>query len=334
MAQSRIWLAGALALCVVGFTGCAAGSPQPSALSGSDGGTGTPGTMGGTASAAQNSNSLADGARIVALAKGADGAVGLWELDGKSGWAFLGAEPAATAIGWTPNGIAIASGHAVELRTASALGSAGTTEPLTWPASHSAAPIVSLDSSAGGVMAVVCADDQSLTYDVAPADGTIATLTPAPKVSLKPSALWIDETRLLVLDTGATDISRLAVVDTVAGTMKSSTAVNGVRWMGVSSDRQSVALAAGSAVYAGPVATMTSDAAVAPMLTLDGTQTVWGLVLSADGSEVFMLSGTVAGIDDIQAVHELGYARSGSGWDKILDSTVPFGWALGQVYLA
>jgi len=63
------------------------------------------------------------------------------------------------------------------------------------------------------------------------------------------------------------------------------------------------------------------------MLTLDGTQTVWGLVLSADGSEVFMLSGTVAGIDDIQAVHELGYARSGSGWDKILDSTVPFGWA-------
>jgi hypothetical protein len=334
VAQSRIWLAGALTVCLLGFAGCSAGSPQPTASGGSAGGTGTPGTTGATPAAAESSNSLADGGRIVALAKGPDGAVGLWELDGKSGWAFLGAEPAATALGWTPNGIAIASGHAVELRGAKALGSAGASKPLTWPASHSAAPIVSLDSSADGKMAVVCADDQSLTYDVAPADGTIATLTPSPKVSLKPSAVWLDESRLLVLDTDPSDISRLAVVDTAAGTMKSSMAVNGVRWMGVSSDRQTVALATGSAVYAGSVATLTSDAAVAPMLTLDGTQTVWGLVLSADGSEVFMLSGSVAGISDIQAVHEFGYARSASGWAKILDSTVPFGWALGQVYLA
>jgi hypothetical protein len=47
-----------------------------------------------------------------------------------------------------------------------------------------------------------------------------------------------------------------------------------------------------------------------------------------------MLSGTVAGINDIQAIHELGFARTGSGWARFLDSAVPFGWAFGQVYAA
>jgi hypothetical protein len=61
---------------------------------------------------------------------------------------------------------------------------------------------------------------------------------------------------------------------------------------------------------------------------------VWALALDAGGSRVFMLSGTVAADGTVGSIHELGYARQGSAWVKVLDVPVPFGRAVGQVCLA
>jgi hypothetical protein len=102
----------------------------------------------------------------------------------------------------------------------------------------------------------------------------------------------------------------------------------------LSADRKSVAAATEMAVYAGPFLTIAGSSVPPPIVTLAEGQVVWALALDTSGSRLFLLSGSIAGDGSIGDVHELGYARQGSSWQKVLDSAVPFGRAVGQVYLA
>jgi hypothetical protein len=283
--------------------------------------------------AAASISALADG-RTIVLADGSDGIAGLWALDANSAWTQLGATPGATALGPAADGIALASGSSVEVRPASALGSAGQVKTLKWPGAVPMAPIVALDSSAGGKMVLVTAGAQGVGYAVAAPDGTIAPVDPAPAQSFTPSAAWLDDSRLLVLATDKAQASRLAVADTGAKTLELSGAVSSVRVMGVSGDRQTVCLATESAVWVGSVDSLLGTQPADPTLTLTDGQVVWGLALDANGSHLYMFSGTAASDGTVAGVHELGYVKRGSDWVQVLDSAVPFGRAIGQVFLA
>lgn len=273
------------------------------------------------------------GGQMIVLAEGSDGIAGLWALDANSVWTQLGTTPGATALGPTPDGIALASGSSVEVRPTSALGSAGQVKTLKWPGAVPTAPIVALDSSPGGKMAVVTADAQNLAYAVAAPDGTVTVMSPAPDQSFTPSAAWLDDSRLLVLATDKAQVSRLAVADTGARTLLSAGSVLGVRVMGVSGDHQTVCLATESAVYVGSVDSLLGSQPASPALTLAESQIVWGLALDSNGSHLFMFSGTSDSDGKVTAVKELGYARQGSAWIQVVDTAVPFGRAIGQVFL-
>jgi hypothetical protein len=69
------------------------------------------------------------------------------------------------------------------------------------------------------------------------------------------------------------------------------------------------------------------------MVSLDPSQVVWDLALSADGSRLAMLSGTEDASGVVADIHEITYVRSGSSWSEETDSTVPFSRAVGQVWL-
>ena len=259
--------------------------------------------------------------------------MGLWSLDAASRWIAVGATPDATAVGQTAGEVLIATAHQVDRRSLPDLSRPGRVTSLKWPVQAPAAPIVSVDGSPAGELAVVTADDQSQDYALAPADGSVTVLTPAPTDSFTPLVAWLDDVRLLVLTTDDQQVSRLAVVNTSTHTMRPSQAVLGARTFGLSGDRQTFAVATEKAVYMGPVADIPAGTPPQPIVTLHDSQVVWALALDAGGSQVFMLSGAVAPDGTIDAIHELGYARRGSSWVQVLDVSVPFAEATGQVCL-
>jgi hypothetical protein len=326
MTQPRIRIAAGLALSLLVAAACAGTSPSPSAPAGPS----------GTIAAADPTNGLATGTRLVVLAEGGDGVAGLWALTA-SGWAQLGTAPGATGIGTISDGIAIATGRNVELRPATGLGSTGTARTLKWPGSGSGsgpmAPIVSLSTSPAGKLAIVTSDAQGSGYLVAAVDGTVAPVDIAPMQSFTPSAAWLDESHLLVLSTDQSQMSRLASMDCGDGTLSTGRAVTGIRVAGLSADRSTAAVATESGLYVGSVPSLLGQTAVQPAITLEAAQIVWALTLDADGKHVFLLSGQMAPDGKVSSVRELGYTQQGSSWVKMLDVPVPFGRAIGQVFL-
>jgi hypothetical protein len=267
------------------------------------------------------------------LADGVDGGVGLWALAGST-WTVLGATPGATALGRTADGIAIATGHDLDLRTGSELSNPGTVRTLKWSGATPTAPIVSLDYSPSGKLAVVTANDMDFEYAITAADGTLARLPAAPESSFAPLVAWLDDAHLLVLGMDKLTRSRLAVLDTGAHVLTLAQSLMGVRWYAVSADRRTVAAASDGAVWAGSVADLLGQTEPKAIARAAGGDVVWDMTLDADGSNLFMLSGTVGPGGTIIAIHELGYTRGVSGWTETLDLPVPFGWAIAQVYLA
>lgn len=344
-------LAGLLVLLSLGCTSTGATTP-PSATQDSVG-TATPGPVVAASPATASPSTAAspsaaaflsatastslsgDGAAgLIVLADGVNGGVGLWTLDAASNWVVLGATPGATALGRTADGVAIATGHDVDLRPGSNLRQAGTVRSLKWPGAAPTAPIVALDASPAGKLAFATADEGGVDYALAALNGTVTGLSPAPTQSFTPLVAWLDEARLLVLATDDTQASRLAVVDTAAHAMTPARAMSGVRVFGLSADRQTVAAATEHAIYVGTVATLMGQAPPSAAVTLDDAQVIWALTLDAAGSHIFMLSGTMAEDGTVGSIHELGYARQASGWTKMLDSSVPFTRGIGQVCLS
>ena len=317
----------ALAVAVVFLgSGCRAGAtPAPSAAA--------------TAAAASSAATLGTsspgelGARLVVLADGVSGGLGLWTLDAQLQWIALGATPDATALSHTTAGVVIATGHRVDMRPASDLVHPGRVITLKWPGTAPTAPVEGLDTSPGGKLAVVTADDQGLAYGLAGADGTVTTITPVPTESFSPLVAWLDDSRLMVLDTDKFEVSRLGVVDTNAHTISTAQALGGVRVFALSSDRQIIAAATERAVYVGPVGTFLGQTLPQAMVPLGDSQVTWALALDATGLRLFLLSGTMAPDGSVSSIREVGYSRQGSGWAKVLDSSTPFERAIGQVYL-
>jgi hypothetical protein len=248
-------------------------------------------------------------------------------------WTTLGATPNATALGRAADGVAVATGQQIDLRPGSDLGHPGRSLVLSWAGQTPAGHIAGLDQSAGGKLALVTADGVNFGYSVADTSGNATALVPAPPQSFAPLIAWLDETRVVVLTMNKGLDSVLAVVDTTAHTMEPALTYVGVTAFGLSADRSTIATAMGNGVYAGPLAAFTGEGTPQQVMLLDGPQTVWGIAPDSDGARVFMLSGTVEPDGRITAIRELGYARQGSTWVKVLDSPAPFSKALGQVYL-
>ncbi len=338
-AGTAIRFAAAAAVVALLGSGCAAAETQvPSALdstapSAAQAVPGTTGTPPGPPASLQASSPLAGGGRLVVLGDGVDGGLGLWALDSTFQWTALGPAPDAVALGRTADGIAVATGQQVDLRPRSDVSHPGSLTSLKWPGTGPTSPIAALDGSPTGKLAIVTADAQSLGYAIAATDGSITALAPAPTQSFTPLVAWLDDTRLLVLATDNQQVSRLAVVDSGAHTIKLATALGGIRVFGVSADRQTIAAATEAAIYAGPLVAFTGQTPAQPVATLAAGQVVWALAPDADGSRVFALSGTMAPNGEVGAIHEIGYARAGSGWARVLDTPMPFQRALNQVYL-
>jgi Lipoprotein LpqB beta-propeller domain len=279
------------------------------------------------------SSPAAVGPRLIVLADGAGHGLGLWAIDMQGHWTTLGSTPGATALGRTAGSVAIATGHQIDLRPVSDLTHRGQSAALEWAGTAPSAPITGLDGSAAGRLAFVTSDDQSLEYAIADTAGSVTALAPAPTQTFAPLISWLGETRLLVLSTDNQQTSRLAIVDTGAHSIDLLPALTGVRWFGLSSDRETIAAATESGIWVGPVEAFQADTTPETAITIDGSQVVWALALDATGSSVYMLSGTEAADGTVGAVRELGYAKQGSSWTRVLDSPAPFDRAVAQVYL-
>lgn len=287
-----------------------------------------------TGTAVAEQTPTVDGGRLVVLADGQNSGRGLWSLGPDSHWASQGDTPTATAIGRTAGGLALVTDAGVEVRKGSELSKPGSFTTIRWASAEPTAPIVGVDYSPTGKAAFVMADDSTLGYAVAGVDGTVAALSPAPTQSFSPLVAWLDENRLLVLSTDNRQVSRLAVIDVAAGTMTAAGALSGVRVFATSVDGKTVAAATEGAVYVAPFDNFAGSRSPERIVTLADRQVVWGLALDGTGSGLFLLSGSIGEDGSIGDVHELGYRRQGSSWQKVLDSAVPFGRAIGQVYLA
>jgi WD40 repeat protein len=273
-------------------------------------------------------------ARLIVLADGVEGGTGLWSLDSGGRWMALGATPGATALGRTPNGIVVASGHELDRRPASDLGHAGTVTSLKWSGAAPAAPVVAIDSSPAGKLAMATSDEHTLNYWLAASDGTVTAMTSAPTQSFSPLVAWLAESRVLALSTDNQQISRLVDVNLSTHSIETSNAVLGATTFDVSRDGKSVAVATEKTVYAESVAAVLSGAQPQQIAALADSQIVWALSMDAAGTQVYVLAATEAADGTINSFHEFGYARQGSSWTKVLDSPAPFAKVVAQVCLA
>jgi hypothetical protein len=254
----------------------------------------------------------------------------LWILTAAGTWQDVGGVQGATALSRAGNGLAIASGQSIDVRAAGDPSHSGTVTALKWPGQAPAAPIVGLDVT-GPVTAFVTADETSLAYATAGADGTVTPVTPAPSQSFSPVVARADSSHLVVMTMDSSQVSRLAVIDTANHTMTTSKAMGGIRDFTLSADRQMVAVATASGAYVNSVSSFMAGKAPQQVATMRDADVVWGLALDTTGTQLFMLSGTVDPDGTVGSVHEVGYSRHGTGWTKSMDSVTPFTSAVDQV---
>jgi hypothetical protein len=275
---------------------------------------------------------LGSGSGLAVLADGQGSAKELWILTASGTWQDVGGVPGATALSRAGTGFAIASGHSMDVRAAGDPSHTGTVTALKWPGLAPSAPIVGLDAT-GPAIAFVTADETSMGYGTAGADGTVTPVAPAPSQSFSPIVARLDASRLVVMTMDSSQVSRLAVIDTANHTLTTSKALGGIRDFALSADRQSVALATASGAYVTSVSSFMAGKAPQQVATVKDADVVWGLALDATGTQLFMLSGTVGPDGTVGSVHEVGYSRQGTGWTKSMDSATPFTSAVDQVCL-
>ncbi len=272
------------------------------------------------------------GQRLLVLAVGRDGQAGLWALGPGERWSVVAPEPGATALGRSPDGVVLASGGRIENRSGPGLSESAGSTALKWPGGAPPAPIVAVDVSAAGEIALATADESRVGFALAGADGTVTALMPAPTQPFTPFVAWLDGSRLVVLSTDNREVSRLAIVDSIAHSIEPAAALAGVRVAAASADGKTIAAATGTGIYAGPLSTFQGTSAPAPINSLGPAQVVWAPALDFGGSRLSVLSGTVAPDGTVGSIHEIGYELEGSGWTKVLDVEVPFARGIGQVY--
>jgi hypothetical protein len=271
--------------------------------------------------------------RVVALAEGSSGGMGLWVIGPDLRWTEAAETPGATALGTAADGLAVVTPAGIDVRANAAISRAGRVAAAKWAGNSTAAPIVDLGFSPSGKVAVVAADDGGPRYALGVADGNLTALSPAPAQSFTPLVRWLDDRRLLVLSTDDQQVSRLTVIDIAAHTLTPQRAVAGVRVFALSGNRETVALGTDSGIYVVPVAALDGPKTLTPIAILGDSQVVWAMALDVSGTSLFSLSGMVAADGSVVAVKELVYRLASSAWTEVLESPVPFGRAIAQAYI-
>jgi hypothetical protein len=317
----------------IGAAGCASSAASPSPAQ----------TAAAAKSATQAQTSAAASSTTTAGASGIPGLVvladgigkdkGLWRFQAPDRWTPIGPAEGFTAIATTGNGIALANLASVEVRSASALDQPGTATHLNWPGPPPTAPVVALDRSPSGTLALVTSDGSRSTFAIKRTDGSMTLPAAAPIQSFSPVAAWLDDGRLLTLSTDKDQVSRLAVLDVTADKLTLMNAIGGVRAFAVSGDRQTIVAATESAVYSGRVKDWLAAAAPDTVVSLAADQIVWHIAVNRDGSAMAMLSGTEAADGKVTSVTELGFSAADGRWKPAFNSPVPFDGAAGQVWV-
>ena len=273
-------------------------------------------------------------ASVIVMADGVQGGIGLWRFQAPDKWTAVGATPGATAVARTADGVVLVAGKSVELRSSADLTRAAATISLEWPAAASSEPVVAVDRAPGGKLALVTSDGSSAAYAVATADGTVAVLQPAPPQSFTPLVAWLDDTRLLVLSTDKDQVSRLAVVDTAAATMRPINTIGGIDSFAVSADRMTLVAATEGDIFVAPVSEWIAGAQPQKIASVGASSVIWGLALDKSGIGLAMLSGTASTDGGVGNIHEVGYAKGGSTWSQSFDAPAPITTARGQAWVS
>jgi hypothetical protein len=271
--------------------------------------------------------------QLLALGRAADGEVGLWKLGASRAWQRIETIPDARAIARNGALVTVAHPTALETRPIGALDKTGTRVALTWTVTTPSAPIVAIDRSIMGSTAVAASDEEGLSYGIASPDGVVIALQGAPAESFTPLVAWLDQDQILVLSTGKDQASRLLAVNVSKRTSVTVQRLTGVRWFALSWDYKTVAAATGSGIYLGAASTWLGGGTPTQIIALGESQVVWQLALNQHGTQLAMLSGTLAADGAVSGIRELGYTKTGTSWSKTYDQPVPFTTCLGQVWI-
>lgn len=290
-------------------------------------------TLSATTSGYRSAEPTAFSASLIIMADGVQGGSGLWRFQRPAKWTAAVPTPGATAVGRTGDGVVVVAGKSVEMRSGSDLMHATATINLHWSGVAPAAPIVSVDRAPGGKLALALSDGTSATYAVASADGAVTALAPAPAQSFTPLVACLDDTRLLVLSTDNLQVSRLAVIDTAAGTIAPIKTIGGISSFALSADRTTLVAATAGDLFVAAVSDWIGGVQPRRLAGVGSATVIWGLALDNDGTGVAMLSGTVAEDGRVGDVHEIGYENDGSSWSKSFDVPAPMTGARGQVWV-
>ena len=275
----------------------------------------------------------ADAPALLVLAACEDGTPRLWSLDAKGGWTTLGSIPGGEAIARDDATITIARSGSLETRSVARPGATLATLVLKWPGSVPTAPIRAIDSSPSGSTAIVTADEHGQTYSIASPDGIVNPLTGAPESSFAPLFDWIDANRALALSEGTDATSRIVVLTPQTGGSEAISTLLGVRWLALSRDRSTVAVALDAGIYVSPVSALLNGEQPAWVGSLGPSQSVLDLVVDQTGDHLAALVTSTRADGTSDNIRELSFSKTNSGWTRTYDAPVPFATALGQVWL-
>jgi hypothetical protein len=272
------------------------------------------------------------GSSVIVMADGVQGGIGLWLFQAPDRWTAAGATPGATAVARTADGVVLVAGQKVELRSTADLSLAAATITLKWPATAPSWPVVALDRSRDGKLALAISDGNAAAYAVASVDGNVTILRPAPTQSFTPLIAWLDDTRLLVLSTDKDQVSRLAVVDTAAATMTPIETIGGIDSFAVSGDRMTLVAATEGDIFVAQVSDWVAGLQPEKVARVDANSVIWGLALDNNGAQVAMLAGTASADGTVTNLHEVGYAKRASAWLQSFNAQAPITKGKGQAW--
>jgi hypothetical protein len=266
------------------------------------------------------------------LGSGSGAGTSLWQFQGPDKWIEIGSAGEATALGRTDLGPVLAGSLKIQTLTWADPATPLASVALKWFSAIPADPVVAVDRSPSGQWAMVMSNGTRVGYATAESDGTATILESAPKQSLTPLVAWLDDTRLVVLNTDDRQVSKLAVIDTAAGKMTSIGAIGGIRCFALSGDRKTLVAATETDVYVAPVSGWLTGAMPKKIAGIEGPSVAWGYSLNLDGSVLAILTGAETADGRVSEPHEIVYARTGEDWAKAIDVAAPFATAQGQVW--
>ena len=275
----------------------------------------------------------AGSARLVVLADGVKGDVGLWTYGVDGTWTAGAKVPGATAIARDGRRLTIAFRASLEIRDVARPQDLGSPLGVTWPRQAPDGSVACVDRSDSGKTVLAIANADSLTFALVSEQGAASLLSPSPESPFGPSVAWLDTDRIVAVSADARQVPRLAVLDTRKHSTTVLGGLTGVQLLALSPDRLTLAAATETGVYLGAVSDWLAGRDPVEAVGLDSSQVVWDLALSGDGSQLAMLSGTEAADGTVADIRDIGYRRTADGWAKIFDSPAPFTRASGQVWL-